>query len=250
MKRSKISVTILFSLAIILTFGGCRTRSISSISGYSDNDGYHGELNELSVLGVRIDENVTDTDISAVLAAREGKPVVLKRGDVLAVIQSGARFPDKEMADPLETLSKVVPLSGVPPQEQHSHGRERKNKDPIRIDRSLRMAAAKGGAHKLLVYWGILESAAEPEQAAKQLSWVPLLGRVIPDETQHVQIRVKAALIDVATGNWTMIRTEPMQDKRMSSRLTRESSDLKQIMALKEKAYEQFAQDLKARFQL
>ena len=186
MKKSKISVNILLSLAIILTFGGCQSRSVSSISGYSDNDGYRGELNELSVLGVRIDENVTDSDISAVLAAREGKPVVLKRGDVLAVIQSGARFPDKEMSDPLETLSKVVPLS----------------------------------------------------------------GRVIPDETQHVQIRVKAALIDVATGNWTMIRTEPMQDKRMSSRLTRDSSDLKQIMRLKEKAYAQFAEDLKARFLL
>ena len=72
MKKSKISVTILFSLAIILIVGGCRTRSISSISGYSGRDGYRGELNELSVLGVRIDENVTDTDISAVLAAREG----------------------------------------------------------------------------------------------------------------------------------------------------------------------------------
>ena len=250
MKKSKISVTILLSLAIILIVGGCRTRSISSISGHSGRDGYRGELNELSVLGVRTDDNVTDTDISDVLASREGKPVALKRGDVLAVIQSGARFPDKEMSDSLETLSKVVPLSGVPPKEQHLHGREQKNKTPIRIDRSLRMAAAKGGANKLLVYWGILESAAEPEQAAKQLSWVPLLGRVIPDETQHVQMRVKAALIDVATGNWTMIRTEPMQDKRMSSRLTRDSSDLKQIMRLKEKAYAQFAGDLKTRFLL
>jgi hypothetical protein len=54
----------------------------------------------------------------------------------------------------------------------------------------------------------------------------------------------------VATGNWTMIRTEPMQDKRMSSRLTRESTDLKQIISLKEKAYAQFAEDLKARFPL
>ena len=102
--------------------------------------------------------------------------------------------------------------------------------------------------NKLLVYWGILESASEPEQAAKQLSWVPLAGRIIPDEIQHVQIRVKAALIDVASGNWTLIRTEPLQDKRMSSRLTRESSDLKQVLALKEKAYGQFANDLKVRF--
>jgi hypothetical protein len=59
---------------------------------------------------------------------------------------------------------------------------------------------------------------------------------------------VKAALIDVASGNWTMLRTEPMQDKRMSSRLTRASSDLKQVLALKEKAYRQFANDLKVHF--
>ena len=63
-----------------------------------------------------------------------------------------------------------------------------------------------------------------------------------------MQIRVKAALIDVKTGNWTMLRTKPMQDKRMSSRLTRQSSDLKQILALKEKAYGQFANDLKVHF--
>ena len=100
----------------------------------------------------------------------------------------------------------------------------------------------------MLIYWGILESAAEPEQAAKQLSWVPIAGRLIPDEIQHVQIRVKAVLIDVATGNWTMLRTEPLQDKRMSSRLTRESSDLKQVLALKEKAYGQFANYLKVHF--
>ena len=120
----------------------------------------------------------------------------------------------------------------------------------MRIDKSLRMAAAKGGASKMLVYWCILESASEPEQAAKHLSWVPIAGRIIPDETQHVQIRVKAALIAVATGNWSMLRTEPIQDKRMSSRLTRESSDLKQVLALKEQAYDRFAKDLKERFQL
>jgi len=141
-------------------------------------------------------------------------------------------------------------LSGVSPEPIRLHGERPKNKEPMRIDKSLRMAAAKGGASKMLVYWGILESASEPEQAAKHLSWVPIAGRIIPDETQHVQIRVKAALIDVATGNWSMLRTEPIQDKRMSSRLTRESSDLKQVLALKEQAYDRFAKDLKERFQL
>ncbi|MBO93356.1 MAG: hypothetical protein CMI32_00450 [Opitutales bacterium] len=249
MKTRNIAATSLIPLAIILLFGGCNSRSISNVGGrYGHGSGYQGELNELSVLGVRVNEEVTDQEIAAALVAREQTPVELERGDVLAVIQSGARFPDKEMVDPLESLAKVVPLSGVPPEEQGLNGEERKKKDHLHIDKSLRMAAAKGGANKLLVYWGILESASEPEQAAKQLSWVPLAGRIIPDEIQHVQIRVKAALIDVASGNWTLIRTEPLQDKRMSSRLTRESSDLKQVLALKEKAYGQFANDLKVRF--
>lgn len=252
MKKPNLLSTALFSLAVILTFGGCQSRSISNVGGhrYGNSYSYQGELNELSVLGVRVNEEVSNQDIAAALEAREGKVVELERGDVLAVIQSGARFPDKEMLGSLEPLAKVIPLSGVPPEERGFRGEERKNKEPIRIDKSLRMAAAKGGANKMLIYWGILESAAEPEQAAKQLSWVPIAGRLIPDEYQHVQIRVKAVLIDVATGNWTMLRTEPLQDKRMSSRLTRESSDLKQVLALKEKAYGQFANDLKARFQL
>ena len=247
MKTRNIVVTGLISLVTILLFGGCQTRSISNVGyRYGNSHGYQGELNELSVLGVRVNEEVSSEDIAQALDERGRNPLELNKGDVLAVIQSGARFPDKEMLGSLEPLAQIVPLSGVSPHPREDRG----GKEPIRMDKSLRMAAAKGGANKMLVYWGILESASEPEQAAKQLSWVPIAGRIIPDETQHVQIRVKAALIDVATGHWTLIRTEPLQDKRMSSRLTRASSDLKQVLALKEKAYGQFAKDLKERFQL
>lgn len=241
--------------ASILFLGGCQTRSISNVggSGYHSRGDFQGELNELSVLGIKHSEHVENAVIVAALAERKESEVALGSGDAIAVIQSGARFPDDEMLSALNPLAKLIPLSGVPPEPTGSYrlrDKEQKRPDPGRLDKSLRLAAAKGGANKLLVYWGILESAAEPEQVAKQLSWVPLVGRVVPDETQHVQIRVKAALIDVATGNWTMIRTEPLQDKRMSSRLTRESSDLKQVLALKEQAYGQFAGNLKVRFAL
>ena len=251
MKTTKPILKTVMAIAILLALGGCGTRSISNVGyRYGNSYNYQGELNELSVLGVRVNEEVSSKDIAAVLEARDGKFIELKRGEALAVIQSGARFPDKEMLVSLDPLAELVPLSGVSPEPIRLHGERPKNKEPMRIDKSLRMAAAKGGASKMLVYWGILESASEPEQAAKHLSWVPIAGRIIPDETQHVQIRVKAALIDVATGNWSMLRTEPIQDKRMSSRLTRESSDLKQVLALKEQAYDRFAKDLKERFQL
>jgi hypothetical protein len=242
-----ILATLIFALTFILS--GCQSRSISNVGSHHRGN-FQGELNELSVLGVEIDESVSDEEITAALATRAQKPVELHRSDVLAVIQSGARFPDKEMVDSLEPLFKVVPLSGIPPANPKFERELQRERDTIRLDRSLRLAAAKGGANKMLVYWGMLESASEPEQAAKQLSWVPLAGRLIPDETQYVQIRVKAAIIDVKTGNWTMLHTEPIQDKRMSSRLTRRSSDLKQVLALKEKVYGQFANDLKVRFQL
>ena len=251
MKTTKPFFKAVVAMTVLVTLGGCGTRSISNVGyRYGNSYNYQGELNELSVLGVRVNEEVSSKDIAAVLEARDGKFIELKRGEVLAVIQSGARFPDKEMLVSLDPLAELDPLSGVCPEPIRLHREQTKNKEPMRIDKSLRMAAAKGGASKMLVYWGILESASEPEQAAKHLSWVPIAGRIIPDETQHVQIRVKAALIDVATGNWSMLRTEPIQDKRMSSRLTRESSDLKQVLALKEQAYDRFAKDLKERFQL
>ncbi len=256
MKMHKLLLSLSLFTVFILFLGGCQTRSISNVGGskgyYSRGD-FQGELNELSVLGVKHSEEVEDGAIATALAERKESEVALSRGDAIAVIQSGARFPDHEMLAALNPLAKLIPLSGVPPQPTGRYrpwDEEEKHPDPVRLDKSLRLAAAKGGADKLLVYWGILESATEPEQAAKQLSWVPVVGRVVPDEIQHVQIRVKAALIDVATGNWVMIRTEPLQDKRMSSRLTRESSDLKQVLALKEQAYGQFAGNLKVRFSL
>jgi len=256
MRKNDSLLLITLFATCILFLGGCQTRSISNVergSGYYSRGDFKGELSELSVLGVKPSEQVENTAIVAALAERKKSEVVLERGDAIAVIQSGARFPDDDMLANLDPLAKLVPLSGVPPRPSGRYrpwDAEQKGSEPVRLDKSLRLAAAKGGANKLLVYWGILESAAEPEQAAKQLSWIPVVGRMVPDETQHVQIRIKAALIDVATGNWIMLRSEPLQDKRMSSRLTRESSDLRQILALKEKAYRNFAGNLKQRYEL
>ena len=162
MKKSNIRPASLFLLTSILVFGGCQSRSISNLGSHYGSDS-QGELNELSVLGVTIDEAVSDEEIAATLDARGRTPVVLQRGDVLAVIQSGARFPDKEMVDSLKPLSKVVSLSGIPPENREFDREERRASDSVHLDRSLRLAAAKGGANKILVYWGILESAAEPE---------------------------------------------------------------------------------------
>lgn len=38
----------------------------------------------------------------------------------------------------------------------------------------------------------------------KVVSWVPILGALVPDENQRMRIRLKVALIDVKSGKWEM----------------------------------------------
>jgi hypothetical protein len=53
-----------------------------------------------------------------------------------------------------------------------------------------------------------------------------------------MRIRLKLAIIDVRTGFWRVACPEPFTDKAWSTSFTRGSSDLKQVEALKKKAYE------------
>lgn len=68
-----------------------------------------------------------------------------------------------------------------------------------------------------MVYWGVLESARE-NLSTKVVSWVPILGALVPDENQRMRIRLKVALIAVKTGHWSMFSPEPFDDVDFSSR--------------------------------
>ena len=186
-------------VAPIFLLLGCETRSISD-SGYrghfawgSGNRYYRGELNETDVLGTPAGQKVTETDIRKALAS--GGSVRVHPGDSLLVVQSGAIAPDGAMTDALNHLGyRVQGFSGLPPE----------NNDRAEYSRRLRLAAAQGGLKYILCYWGTLESAQE-NQATKTVSWVPIAGSLIPDQTQRMRINVRAALIDVASGRWSMI---------------------------------------------
>ena len=221
---------------------GCQTRSISN-SGYHGTWGYRGELSELEVLGVKADEPITEADIHAAL--QSDPKVSLRRGDRVVVVQSGAQFPDEPLLEALESLYSVVPLSGVPAEDRRYRDRPRPVKQPL--DKSLRLAAAKAGAKTLIVYWGVLESGRE-EQDSKIISWVPVVGRMVPDEKQKMRIRLKAAVIDVATGAWEFVIPEAYDDAASSARINREQSDQGQVTRLKAKGYEALAKALTARY--
>lgn len=237
----------LSALAIVLAIilAGCSTRSISNSevipehgSRYCDvpGSGYRGELSEFNVLGVRPDEPVSDEEIRSALEA--SKLIRFKPGSRILLIQSGAQFPDQPMVAALSGPFTVSGFSGVP---------EGGNSQTADYAKSIRLAAARAGAAGVVVYWGVLETGTEI-LATKAISWVPIVGGVLPDETQKMRIRLKVAVIDVATGTWDMVYPEPLNDTAASGHYTRYSSDQGQVAKLKDAAYGAAAALLKARF--
>ncbi len=236
-----------------LLLGGCETRSISN-SGYpverggAKNPFYSGELSEFDVLGIDPANPTTDEAIAQQLASH--RKVALRKGAPIMLIQSGASIPDDGMVRVLERHFPIVPFTGVPVGRSAAKapaGSQAVETRPTDYARALRLAAARAGAETILCYWGVLESTTDRE-ATKGVSWVPVVGSVIPDETQQMRIRLDVAIIDVRTGSWSMFAPEAFVDSAVSASRNRESSDQVQVTALKERAYQAAAQKLITRY--
>lgn len=258
MKNSK--TYLLIALCGLLTgCGGVRSISNSgyrdekqSVLGYgprsNDSDpgfAYHGELSEFDVLGIERGEAASDLEIQKALD--NAKSVKLNANSSILLIQSGAIFPDAPMVKELGRYFHVSPFSGVPPVSRHDTETTTETRDPHSFAQSLRLAAARGGNDVVLCYWGVLESEKQ-DLVTKPVSWLPTAGWVLPDEKQHMRIRLKLALIDVRSGSWTVISPEAFDDSRMSTSLKRAAKDQQQVELLKAKAYEASVKELVTRY--
>jgi hypothetical protein len=237
-------VTLVLCVAIAL-LSGCTTRSISD-SGYpqggyygsrSSNPLYQGELSEFDVIGVDAGATPSEEEVAAALS-RSPDRISLRKGDSIMLIQSGAMIPDSEMIQHMEKAFSVSVFTGVP---------ERSKESNASYSRSLRLAAAKAGIQTIVVYWGVLESGIE-NLGTKTVSWVPIVGSVVPDEAQTMRIRLKVGVVDVKTGHWEMYTPRSLDDRTYSARIVREQSDQTQVQALKEAAYSLAAEGLLARY--
>jgi hypothetical protein len=245
-------------LAVVLLLCGCAQRSISD-SGYAGNDYggrgnpfYQGEITEFDVLGIDVAQPASDEEIARQLAGHSR--IGLRKGGAMMAMQSGAPMPDNQMVAALDRYFSVVPFTGIPlvrhePPSYGNAGVSPKLTDEriTNYARALRLAAAKSGAEVIFCYWGVLDSAIEREPT-KVVSWIPLIGSVIPDETQLMRIRLKVALIDVRTGHWSMFAPEAYVDSALSASLIRAQTDQKQVAALKEKAYQAAVEALVAKY--
>ncbi len=233
-------------IIFLLFLSGCATRSISN-SGYNqpgyygggraDNPFYKGELSEFDVLGIDAGKEITEQEIAVAASARKER-LTLRKGDSILLIQSGAMIPDQDMSESADKYFMVSVFTGVPEQDKKSNQSYAK---------SLRLAAAKAGIGKILVYWGVLESGTK-NLATKTVSWVPIVGWALPDQTQEIRIRLKVALIDVKTGQWEIFVPRVFEDTAYSASLNRESSDQQQVALLKTKAYQAAIEGTLARY--
>jgi hypothetical protein len=236
-------------LLIATLASGCATRSISN-SGYpgdTSNSFYRGELSEFDVLGIDPKTTASDSEIAAQFVAYQR--ISLHRGQPIMVVQSGALLPDEPMLRELDRFFTTTPFSGIPA-EAGAPGswRTATNSDAARNYASLlRLAAAKGGYETVLCYWGVLETAVEGH-ATKLVSWVPIVGAAVPDETQRMQIRLRVALIDVKSGRWAMFSPATFSDTALTAAFVRRSSDQDQVAVLKEQAYKAAVEKLVARY--
>jgi hypothetical protein len=238
-------------LLAVLVLAGCAMRSISN-SGYDAQGGryaasksnpfYVGELSEFDVLGIDRGKLVSEQEIRQAIDNRVALSV--KRGTSIMLIQSGALIPDDPMVKALEKHYTVGVFSGVPPVVQTPAAGERPAET---YARSLRLSAAQGGYEKVVVYWGLIETAQE-NLVTKSVSWVPIVGWALPDERQRMRIRLKMAVVDVRSGNWEMFSPEAFEDASFSAYIGRKGADQAQVWTLKDRAYMAAADDLVKRF--
>lgn len=239
--------TMLALALALLTIGGCTSRPISNAGyrgGYYAGGAslYRGELSQFDVLGEGRGQPISEADIAAALQSRSH--VKLTREGSILLVQSGAIFPDAEMTAQFNRLGlKTIPFTGVP--EEQRIGGPNNTPPPVAASfaKALRLTAARGGCETIVCYWGVLESASKG-LASKTVSWTPIVGMSVPDETQLMRIRLMIAVVDVRTGNWSVLTPAPFEDKAISTSLNREASDQTQVQKLKQLAYERAVTDL------
>lgn len=236
---------VLLYACFAIVLAGCGARSISNSGYYADSDRgywrenssfYKGELSEFDVLGIDPRAAIAESEIQEALTSRQR--MTIPKSSAVMLVQSGAIIPDETMSTELGKYYNVSVFSGVPERAAEATGSYAK---------ALRLAAARGGNATLLVYWGLLETGRE-NLATKTVSWVPIVGAMLPDESQRMRIRLKVAVVDVESGRWEMFTPEPFEAVDTSGRFTRVSSDQAQVAQLKDKGYRAAVADLVNRY--
>ncbi len=214
-----------FSILIIITIFvfGCTTsnRSISQYQhGY--NTSYRGEISQLNFI----------KEISISKATGSNTPIYISEEERVMVMQSGQLHPDSSLLVHLDTECNAIPISGIP----------EKNKDLV-PNVTLLDAARAGGVTKIMAYWGNVETSIKPKHS-KMVSWIPIAGYYVPDESQKMRVTISAIVSDVSSGRWFNFTAHSSETEISHSIYTARRKDSEQVEKLKAEAYENIVQQL------
>lgn len=213
MYRQKPLVFTISMLVLLTALSGCLSRSISGGSQgralHSQNSALYGkELSEHDVLGLSTQRGISDEQIQQALD--ESRDLAVPRGTRIMLVQSGSRVPDPSMIKSFEKDYSVTVFTGIAEQNPASTD----------YSKALRYAAAKSHSEKIVCYWGKVESATR-ELETQVVSWIPIVGQIVPDKAQRMRIQLKIAVIDVRTGAWDVFSSKTFEDTTISAKISR-----------------------------
>jgi hypothetical protein len=166
-------------------------------------------------------------DVLATLSSNENGnkgDFSIKSSSKIIVMQSGQMTPELSITLALSEKLTVLPFSGIPGKGNYS-------------GISWREAAKAGSVSNFLIYWGDIETKYVNRKA---ISWVPIVGMAIPDETQSMRVTIKYIVTDVNTGQWEFGTVFSSESETSTSAFNRGSKDEEQISVLKAEVFSNF----------
>jgi len=214
-------------VATALLFASCDSTPISA-TGYASSNRYSSssgtpELSEIDF--IKLSGN----------SGGASRPSASAR---VLLVQSGATIPDPALTKEFGRYYHVIPFTG----DRREIAGDAETTSP-QVAETLRLAARRSGASHMICVWRRIESARQ-SLATKVVSWVPIVGQVIPDETLHARINLKGGVLNAATGRWDAVGVNTKVGGRVTNSLNRSASRTAKTEEEKAAGYEMLAKKI------
>jgi len=223
-----------------MMLGACETTSISNPGSGGGRGGdrlYRGELQAMDVLGLPVGQ-ISEAEIRAAFGGGGGGGLVrVPAGSRVMLVQSGALVPDAALVEAFSTHCEVLPFTGQPERGSGDEGVKDASK-------RLRLAAARAGAERVVVVWGKLETARQDNEG-NLVSWIPLVGQVVPDGQLATRLTLSAVVMETVGGRWGSVSPPPTERRFHTSQLRHSGRWARQVEELKAESYPKLAAKLR-----
>ncbi len=219
--------------AAILCLASCATTSLSD----PDGRGHSADLDLYDLTGQSRKTGVSEADIAA--ARRGGGRVgsLPRKGARVLLVQSGAYQPDKELLAAFQPYCQPVMWDGRATELSEA---EKKSGGGGSMGRRLRLAAAQQDCSHVIVVFGEIQSESR-ELATSAVSWVPVVGHIIPSEHSGTRLLVQGLIMETASPRYAMAAAAPRETSGITTDAGSSGVNGRRARQLKAEAYPDLA---------